>query len=40
MMPAGTGTAVEEWMAFLTDPDGHPLAIMAQVPSRAPRAEP
>ena len=25
--PDGT----EEWMAFFTDPDGHPLAIMAQV---------
>ncbi|WP_432940405.1 VOC family protein [Kribbella sp. CA-253562] len=23
---------VEEWMAFFADPDGHPLAIMAQVP--------
>jgi catechol 2,3-dioxygenase-like lactoylglutathione lyase family enzyme len=23
---------VEEWMAFFPDPDGHPLAIMAQVP--------
>jgi catechol 2,3-dioxygenase-like lactoylglutathione lyase family enzyme len=22
----------EEWMAFFADPDGHPLAIMAQVP--------
>ncbi|TWD74714.1 methylmalonyl-CoA epimerase [Kribbella amoyensis] len=22
----------EEWMAFFLDPDGHPLAIMAQVP--------
>jgi catechol 2,3-dioxygenase-like lactoylglutathione lyase family enzyme len=22
---------VEEWMAFFPDPDGHPLAIMAQV---------
>jgi catechol 2,3-dioxygenase-like lactoylglutathione lyase family enzyme len=23
----------EEWMAFFNDPDGHPLAIMAQVPA-------
>lgn len=23
----------EEWMAFLADPDGHPLGIMCQVPS-------
>jgi predicted enzyme related to lactoylglutathione lyase len=22
----------EEWMAFFDDPDGHPLALMAQVP--------
>jgi catechol 2,3-dioxygenase-like lactoylglutathione lyase family enzyme len=26
-------SGVEEWMAFFTDPDGHPLAIMSQ---RAP----
>jgi methylmalonyl-CoA/ethylmalonyl-CoA epimerase len=25
-------SGVEEWMAFFTDPDGHLLAIMAQVP--------
>ena len=24
-------SGVEEWMAFFNDPDGHPLAIMAQV---------
>jgi catechol 2,3-dioxygenase-like lactoylglutathione lyase family enzyme len=24
-------SGMEEWMAFFTDPDGHPLAIMAQV---------
>ncbi len=24
---------VEEWMAFFTDPDGHLLAIMAQIPA-------
>jgi len=24
---------LEEWMAFFDDPDGHPLAIMAQVPA-------
>ena len=27
-------SGVEEWMAFFTDPDGHPTAIMAQVPPR------
>jgi catechol 2,3-dioxygenase-like lactoylglutathione lyase family enzyme len=27
--PDGT----EEWMAFFADPDGHPLAVMAQVPT-------
>jgi DNA-binding CsgD family transcriptional regulator/catechol 2,3-dioxygenase-like lactoylglutathione lyase family enzyme len=27
--PSGT----EEWMAFFTDPDGHHLAVMAQVPA-------
>jgi catechol 2,3-dioxygenase-like lactoylglutathione lyase family enzyme len=26
-------SGVEEWMAFFTDPDGHLLAIMAQVPA-------
>ncbi|NMN98077.1 VOC family protein [Antrihabitans stalactiti] len=26
-------SGVEEWMAFFNDPDGHPLAIMAQVQS-------
>jgi catechol 2,3-dioxygenase-like lactoylglutathione lyase family enzyme len=25
-------SGIEEWMAFFTDPDGHPLAIMAQRP--------
>jgi catechol 2,3-dioxygenase-like lactoylglutathione lyase family enzyme len=24
-------SGMEEWMAFFDDPDGHPLAIMAQV---------
>jgi catechol 2,3-dioxygenase-like lactoylglutathione lyase family enzyme len=28
-------SGVEEWMAFFTDPDGHPLAIMAQTPAPA-----
>jgi DNA-binding CsgD family transcriptional regulator/catechol 2,3-dioxygenase-like lactoylglutathione lyase family enzyme len=27
-------SGVEEWMAFFLDPDGRPLAIMAQVPAR------
>jgi methylmalonyl-CoA/ethylmalonyl-CoA epimerase len=26
-------SGLEEWMAFFTDPDGHLLAIMAQVPA-------
>ncbi|MEJ3745688.1 VOC family protein [Actinomycetes bacterium KLBMP 9797] len=26
-------SGVAEWMAFFADPDGHPLAIMAQVPA-------
>lgn len=25
-------SGVEEWMAFFSDPDGHPLALMAQTP--------
>jgi catechol 2,3-dioxygenase-like lactoylglutathione lyase family enzyme len=25
-------SGLEEWMAFFEDPDGHTLAIMAQVP--------
>lgn len=28
-------SGVEEWMAFFDDPEGHPLAIMAQVPPPA-----
>jgi len=24
-------SGMEEWMAFFNDPEGHPLAIMAQV---------
>jgi catechol 2,3-dioxygenase-like lactoylglutathione lyase family enzyme len=27
-------SGVEEWMSFFTDPDGHLLAVMAQVPGR------
>jgi catechol 2,3-dioxygenase-like lactoylglutathione lyase family enzyme len=30
--PSGT----EEWMVFFTDPDGHLLALMAQVPAAGP----
>jgi predicted enzyme related to lactoylglutathione lyase len=29
-------SGTEEWMAFFNDPDGQPLAIMAQAPDRAP----
>jgi catechol 2,3-dioxygenase-like lactoylglutathione lyase family enzyme len=29
-------SGMEEWMAFFTDPDGYPLAIIAQVPPRRP----
>jgi catechol 2,3-dioxygenase-like lactoylglutathione lyase family enzyme len=28
-------SGTEEWMAFFNDPDGQPLAVMAQVPRRA-----
>lgn len=31
-------SGVEEWMAFFEDPDGHLLALMAQVPSAATSA--
>lgn len=29
-------SGVEEWMAFFDDPDGHPLALMAQTPPTDP----
>ena len=29
-------SGVEEWMAFFADPDGQPLALMAQVTHDAP----